>query len=171
MPTSLSTLTFFPHSFLCAFRIFSKLFSRTKNSSVPAPSLLLPTSIQAMVSRLLWVVLTIPMLISAQELCHPFPGAAATDVLELISKHLQNDSDVLFSSGRAAITLRTASIVTLLPQGQSPVDYDYMARSALTTVGACAKVDLGSISGVFVDPKTHVKICYLYPNNEAMCTL
>lgn len=128
-----------------------------------------------MKTHLFWVVLTIPSLISAQTgpgPCHPYPGAAAQDVLEIIGNNLSNEDLVVCDSGtgRATLTLRAASITTACPAGVTSVAADDMVRWALTTVGFCALSDHGSVSGYYIAGNGS-KTCYLYPGKEGQCTL
>ncbi|KAF9343943.1 hypothetical protein BGX26_004994 [Mortierella sp. AD094] len=127
-----------------------------------------------MITHFLWVVLTVPVLISAQTgpgPCHPYPGAVAQDVLELIGNNLNNDVGVQCdASGRATISLRNGVITTACAKGVTSVATDTMVRRALTTVGSCALNDHGSVSGYYIADDGS-KTCYLYAGNEGQCTL
>ncbi|KAK5797225.1 hypothetical protein F5H01DRAFT_358881 [Linnemannia elongata] len=127
-----------------------------------------------MIPRFLWVMLAIPVLISAQTgpgPCHPYPGAVAGDVLELISKHLNDDTETpVDKSGRAVLNLRNAVIVTAVTKNATSVVNDLMVRRALTALGACALSDFGSVSGYYIG-EDGGKTCYLYPGSEGNCSL
>jgi hypothetical protein len=95
--------------------------------------------------------------------CHPYPGAAAQDCLELIGNNLNNDTPLTCGSdGRATLTLRNCSITTKCAAGMTTVVPDDAVRRALTTIGKCALNDRGSISGSYIadDGST---TCYLFP--------
>lgn len=119
-------------------------------------------------------MLAIPVLISAQTgpgPCHPYPGAVAGDVLELISKHLNDDTETpVDKSGRAVLNLRNAVIVTAVTKNATSVVNDLMVRRALTALGACALSDFGSVSGYYIG-EDGGKTCYLYPGSEGNCSL
>ncbi|KAF8815075.1 hypothetical protein BYT27DRAFT_7156236 [Phlegmacium glaucopus] len=101
--------------------------------------------------------------------CHPYPGAVATDCLQLIGDNLNVDSPLTCGSdGRATITLRNCSITTKCAAGQTTVVPDDAVRRALTTIGACALSDYGSISGYYIADDGS-KTCYLYPGQESAC--
>lgn len=95
--------------------------------------------------------------------CHPYPGAAAADCLELIGNTLNTDNELTCgSNGRATLTLRNCSIVVACAKGQTSAPADTAVRRALTTIGSCALNDHGSISGYYVADDGS-KTCYLYP--------
>ena len=96
--------------------------------------------------------------------CHPFPGAVAKDCLQLISDNLGNDATLTCKSGGPAVTisLRNCSITTKCGERVTEVTRDDVVRRALTTIGACALNDLGSISGSYT-AADGTKTCYLYP--------
>jgi len=110
--------------------------------------------------------------------CHPYPGAAAGDCLELISTNLNNDDELSVpcrqtgtGSGRATITLGSCSITTVNDDclsGITKVSKDEVVRRALTTIGKCALNDHGSVSGYYIAPDL-MKTCYLYPGSENQC--
>ena len=108
----------------------------------------------------------IPILVSAQTgpgPCHPYPGAAAGDCLELIGNSLNDETNVpCDSTGRATISLRNCVITTACASGVTSVVTDTIARYALTTIGTCALKDYGSISGYYISADGS-KTCYLYP--------
>jgi hypothetical protein len=120
-------------------------------------------------------VLAVPVLISAQTgpgPCHPYPGAAAKDVLDLIGNSL-NSEDLVecdATTRRATISRGNGVITTACPQSMTSVSKDAMVRRALTTVGSCALNDYGSISGYYIADDGS-KTCYLYPGQESHCTL
>lgn len=118
-------------------------------------------------------MLTIPALISASTIgnCHPYPGAVAQDVLELIGNNLSNEDNVPCANGLATISLRNGAITTVCASGQdvASIDKDTMVRRALTAVGFCALNDHGSISGSYTGDDG-VKTCYMYPGQESNCT-
>jgi hypothetical protein len=76
--------------------------------------------------------------------------------------NLSNDEALqVDSTGRATLTLRDCSIVTVPATGVT-IDRDTAVRMALTAIGSCALGDLGSVSGSYVaDDGT--KVCYLNP--------
>lgn len=115
-------------------------------------------------------MLAIPVLISAQVVgeCHRYPGAAAKDVLQLISDNLNDDRAVPVENGKAVLKHPGASIVTVAPAGQTSFLRDDMVRRALTAIGSCALKDYGTISGYFI-AEDGSKTCYLYPGSEAKC--
>lgn len=92
--------------------------------------------------------------------CHPYPGAVAQDCLQLISDNLGNDDELACEN--ATITLRNCSIVTKCAAGETTVARDEVVRRALTSIGACALSDYGSISGTYTT-ENGAKTCYLYP--------
>ncbi|KDR69164.1 hypothetical protein GALMADRAFT_160479 [Galerina marginata CBS 339.88] len=100
--------------------------------------------------------------------CHPYPGAVAPDCLQLIGDNLGNDSPLACSDGLATINLRQCSITTKCAAGETEVVRDDVVRRALTSIGACALNDYGSISGSYTD-ENGAKTCYLYPGNESQC--
>ncbi|KAF8869262.1 hypothetical protein CPB84DRAFT_1037085 [Gymnopilus junonius] len=100
--------------------------------------------------------------------CHPYPGAVAQDCLQLIGDNLQNDKELVCEKGRATITLRDCSITTKCAVGETSVVPDEIVRRALTSIGACALSDYGSISGVYT-AVNGAKTCYLYPGRESFC--
>ena len=111
------------------------------------------------------VLLQVSPLTLSQTLsnCHPFPGAAASDCLQLIGNNLGSDSTLTCdSNGRATITLNNCSITTKCAAGATTVVADEVVRRALTTIGKCALNDRGSISGYYIDDGGS-KTCYLYP--------
>jgi len=91
--------------------------------------------------------------------CHPYPGAAASDCLELISNNF--GSDAALSCG-STLTIGSCSIVTRCTQGPATFTGDDVVRRALTTIGSCALSDYGSISGYYI-AGDGAKTCYLYP--------
>ena len=93
--------------------------------------------------------------------CHPYPGAAAQDCLELIGNKLRSEDEVPCRGGRATLTLRLCSITTTCV-GDTGVSADAAVRRALTTIGSCALNDHGSISGYYT-AEDGAKTCYLYP--------
>ena len=95
--------------------------------------------------------------------CHPYPGAAATDCLQLIGQNLNNDETLSCGSNSpATITLGSCSITVKCTGGPVTVEQSLVVRRALTTIGSCALSDYGSISGYYLaDDGT--KTCYLYP--------
>ena len=99
--------------------------------------------------------------------CHPYPGAAAQDCLELVGNYLNNDASAACSNGLATLSLRNCVIVTPCPSGAttSSIDNDTAVRRAWTAMGYCALNDHGSISGYYIGDD-NVKTCYLYPGNE-----
>lgn len=127
-----------------------------------------------MITRLLSVVLTFPVLISAQILsdCHPYPGAAASDVLQLISNNFGADTEITCTQEAPTytITLGAASIVTKCLNGPGTASFtaDDIVRRALTVVGKCALSDRGSVSGFYI-ADDGAKTCYLYPGKEGLC--
>lgn len=125
-----------------------------------------------MLPRLLWVLLAIPALISAQlgpGPCHPYSGAVAADLLKLIGDNL-NDNTETHVDGRkkAVISFGSAVIVTTATRGAISVSKDIMVRRALTALGACALSDYGSVSGYYI-AEDGAKTCYLYPGHEGQC--
>ncbi|GLB44754.1 hypothetical protein LshimejAT787_1800910 [Lyophyllum shimeji] len=105
--------------------------------------------------------------------CHPFPGAVASDCLELIGSNWFNFDDETSCdarTGRATISLRNCAITTACAEGVSQVSVFDATRRALQAIGTCATSDLGSISGYFVADDGS-KTCYLYPGREADCTI
>lgn len=95
--------------------------------------------------------------------CHPYPGAAAPDCLELIGNTLNSDAQTTCdSNGRATMTLRNCSITTACAKGVTSISKDEAVRQALTAIGSCALNDHGSISGYYIDGSGN-KTCYLYP--------
>lgn len=117
-------------------------------------------------------MLAIPVLISAQTgpgPCHPYPGADAVDMLELISKHLYDETETpVDKSGRAVLQFRNAVIVKVVAEGVKSVVNQEMVRIALTTLGSCALSDYGSVSGYYIH-EDGGKTCYLYPGRESAC--
>ena len=94
--------------------------------------------------------------------CHPYPGAAAPDCLDLIGNNLNVETTLTCGSdGRATLTLRNCSIVTTCKVGTTVVPDDAVRR-ALTAIGTCALNDHGSISGYYI-AADESKTCYLYP--------
>lgn len=127
-----------------------------------------------MITRLLSVVLTIPVLISAQILsdCHPFPGAIASDVLQLISNNFGADTTITCTQEAPThtLTLGGASFVTKCTNGPGTASFtaDDIVRRVLTVVGKCALSDVGSVSGYYM-ADDGAKTCYLYPGQEGRC--
>lgn len=123
------------------------------------------------INLVLAAVAFVPILASAQNgpgPCHPYPGAAAVDCLELIGNNLNNDNGITCdSNGRAILTLRNCSIVATCKPGVQ-VDPDTSVRRALTTIGTCALNDHGSISGYYIAADGS-KTCYLYPGQCVLC--
>lgn len=112
------------------------------------------------------------MLTSAATMgsCHPYPGAAATDVLQLIGNKLHSETEHHIAAGeKAVISLGTAAIVTTATQGAITVTDDEMVRRVLTVLGACALSDRGSVSGWYL-VDDGAKTCYLYSGKEGMCS-
>lgn len=105
-----------------------------------------------------------PLLASASSVgpCHPYPGAAAPDCLELIGNNLNNQDKITCNAGRATVSLRNCVIVTTCASGVSDVETDTSVRRALTAIGTCALNDYGSISGYYI-ADDNSKTCYLYP--------
>ncbi|GJJ74140.1 hypothetical protein EMPS_06498 [Entomortierella parvispora] len=124
-----------------------------------------------MLSLIALGMLSIPALIKAQTIgpCHPYPGAAAGDVLTLISNYLNNDETPTVTEGTMAnVTYGTAAIVTTNVAGVGAITYDDMVRRALTAVGSCALSDLGSMSGSYVTSDGQ-RTCYLFAGSAASC--
>ena len=96
--------------------------------------------------------------------CHPYPGAAAQDCLELIGNTLGNDTQTPCTNGVSTITLRNCAITTKCASGASSpgITNEDAVRRALTAIGFCALNDLGSISGSYTGDD-NVETCYLYP--------
>jgi len=112
------------------------------------------------------LLLLSPLTLSQVGNCHPYPGAVAQDCLQLIGDNLGNDTEVTCGErGRATITLRLCSITTKCAKGQSAVVPDLVVRRALTSIGACALSDYGSISGSYTSDDDRSKTCYLYPGS------
>ena len=97
--------------------------------------------------------------------CHPYPGAAAQDCLELIGQNLQTEDQTSCTGGRATITLRNCSITTTCGVGEAAVMNQEVVRKALTAIGACTLNDRGSISGSYTEDQDNggARTCYLYP--------
>lgn len=96
--------------------------------------------------------------------CHPYPGAAPTDCLELIKNTLGSEKLIYVGNGPATLTLGQCSIVTKQTSTTTTeVSEDAVVRMALTKIGQCALSDYGSISGSYTDPDSGIKVCYLYP--------
>ncbi|KIM94146.1 hypothetical protein OIDMADRAFT_60979 [Oidiodendron maius Zn] len=94
--------------------------------------------------------------------CHLYPGAVASDCLTLIGNHFNNDTS-FGADSNVILTLGGCSIVTKATAGGNvQTNYDTVVRGALTTIGACAFHDVGSISGAYTSDDG-VKTCYLYP--------
>lgn len=98
--------------------------------------------------------------------CHPYPGAAATDCLQLIGENLNNDATLscgsTSSTSASTLTLGSCSITIKCTGGPVTVETSLAVRRALTTIGTCALSDYGSISGYYLaDDGT--KTCYLFP--------
>ncbi|KAF8956410.1 hypothetical protein BDZ97DRAFT_1851820 [Flammula alnicola] len=100
--------------------------------------------------------------------CHPYPGAVAQDCLQLIGNNLGNDTELACEQGRATITLSQCSITTKCAAGEIAVVPDEVVRRALTSIGACALSDYGSISGSYT-AENGAKTCYLYPGAVSSC--
>ncbi|KFY50491.1 hypothetical protein V495_00231 [Pseudogymnoascus sp. VKM F-4514 (FW-929)] len=101
--------------------------------------------------------------------CHTYPGAVATDCLELIGSRLASGELLDLTTGRAIISLRNCSIVAKRPnRGVDAADEDTVVRMALAGIGHCALLDFGSISGSYTD-EGGMKVCYLYPGREQLC--
>ena len=96
--------------------------------------------------------------------CHPYPGAAASDCLHLISENLNSEATALTcgSDGRATMTSGSCSITTACGRGVTTIERDTAVRRALTAIGACALNDHGSIWGYYIADDGS-KTCYLYP--------
>jgi hypothetical protein len=94
--------------------------------------------------------------------CHPYPGAAAQDCLELIGQSLRSEVQTNCTDRRATITLRNCSITTKCGPDVTAVLNDDAVRRALTAIGSCALSDYGSISGYYIADDGS-KTCYLYP--------
>lgn len=95
--------------------------------------------------------------------CHPYPGAAAPDCLELIGNNLNNEDTLSCGSNSpATISLRNCVIVTACGSGVTSISKDDAVRRALTAIGSCALNDHGSISGYYIAADGS-KTCYLYP--------
>jgi hypothetical protein len=94
--------------------------------------------------------------------CHPYPGAAAQDCLELIGQNLGSEDQTSCIGGRATITLRNCSITTTCGTRETAIANDDAVRRALTAIGSCALSDMGSISGYYIADNGD-KTCYLYP--------
>ncbi|KAF9560323.1 hypothetical protein CPC08DRAFT_708135 [Agrocybe pediades] len=129
------------------------------------------------VSHFKYTVLAALFLLSAPALavssvgpgpCHPFPGAVATDCLQLISDNLGNDNGMNCTNGSVTLTRQLCSIITKCAVNQTTVEPEEMVRQALTTIGACALSDYGSISGYYI-AENGAKTCYLYPGSETSC--
>ena len=108
--------------------------------------------------------LTFSQLLNGPGPCHPYPGAAATDCLQLIGENLNNDATLSCggSNSPATITLGSCSITVKCTAGPVTVEQSLVVRRALTTIGTCALSDYGSISGYYLaDDGT--KTCYLFP--------
>ena len=95
--------------------------------------------------------------------CHPYPGAAATDCLRLIGQNLNNDETLSCGSSPGTITLDSCSITMKCTAGPRTIEQSLIVRRALTTIGACALSDYGSISGYYYSDDDGTKTCYLYP--------
>jgi hypothetical protein len=119
---------------------------------------------------LLSALLVLTPLVVSQSVgdCHPYPGAAAQDCLELIGNNLNKEDELEVAcrdSSPATITLRQCSITTVKTDcggGNTRVSVDEIVRRALTAIGTCALNDRGSISGSYIT-EDNVKTCYLYP--------
>ena len=96
--------------------------------------------------------------------CHPYPGTAARDCLELIGQTLNSEAETPCSStdGRATIISNNCAITTKCVAGQAAMSNDVAVRRALTAIGKCALSDYGSISGYYIGENGD-KTCYLYP--------
>ena len=95
--------------------------------------------------------------------CHPYPGAAASDCLQLIGNHLNNDTELACAStSLTTITLGSCSVTTKCGSGTTTITPDDAVRRALTVIGKCALSDHGSISGWYLT-EDGTKTCYLYP--------
>ena len=94
--------------------------------------------------------------------CHPYPGAAAQDCLELIGQNLNSEVQTLCVGGRATISLRNCVITTTCGALEIDISNDVAVRRALTAIGSCALNDYGSISGYYIADNGD-KTCYLYP--------
>jgi len=102
--------------------------------------------------------------------CHPYPGAAAQDCLQLIGQNLGSEAQASCTgAGQATITLGTCSITTTCGSGETAIANDDAARRALTVIGSCALRDVGSISGYYIADNGD-KTCYLYAGTEGACT-
>jgi hypothetical protein len=76
--------------------------------------------------------------------------------------NLNNEETVAVVEGRAVITHKTCSIITM-SAGTTPSmpTHDDMVRRALTAIGACALSDYGSISGTYT-AEDGTKTCYMW---------
>jgi hypothetical protein len=124
------------------------------------------------ISSLISALLVLTPLALAQTVgnCHPYPGAAARDCLELIGNNLNNDKELQVPCGsdHATITLGACAITTVNTNcgggggGNTGISTDEVVRRALTAIGTCALNDRGSISGYYLG-QDNLKTCYLYP--------
>jgi hypothetical protein len=123
------------------------------------------TAIRSLSFVLGMLLLLSPLALSAGVgSCHPYPGASAPDCLELIGNNFRNEDELVCEkgTGRATLTLRSCSITTKCGPDVTGVITDEVVRRALTSIGACALNDRGSISGDYTAADGS-KTCYLYP--------
>ena len=122
------------------------------------------SSLNVVLAALAFIPIVLASAQSGPGPCHPYPGAAAPDCLELIGNNLNNETNnqCSASNGRVTITLRNCSIITVCGSGVTSIDNDTMVRRALTAIGKCALNDFGSVSGYYIADDGS-KTCYLYP--------
>ena len=124
------------------------------------------------INLVLAAVAFVPILASAQNgpgPCHPYPGAAAVDCLQLIGNNLNVETKTpCGSDGRSTISLNNCAITTACGQGVTEIASDDSVRRALTAIGKCALNDHGSISGYYIADDGS-KTCYLYPGQCVLC--
>lgn len=82
--------------------------------------------------------------------------------------HMDNYSMVPL--GETVITLESAAIVSYLPPGEDDFTYGDMVRGAVTSFGAWALRDYGSVSGYYLGPRTDQTTCFLHKNAVDQCS-